>query len=91
MIELDKLAKRGYDGYSGKVMSEKLSNVNPIFIESINQWLSNGQEQDYEILGIRLSDLKKKFALTYPAAILSMDWLIREPENAKRSFERGIK
>ena len=91
MIELDKLAERGYDGYSGKVMSEKLSNVNPMFTEGINQWLANGQEQDYEILGIRLSDLKRKFALTYPAAILSMDWLIREPENAKRSFERGIK
>lgn len=91
MIDIDKLAERGYDGYSGKVMSEKLSNVNPMFSEGINQWLANGWEKDYEILGIKLSDLKKKFALTYPSAILSMDWLIRDPENAKRSFERGIK
>lgn len=91
MINLDKLAERGYEGYSGKVMSEKLTNVNPMFTEGINQWLAFGQEKDYEIMGIRLSDLKKKYALTYPAAILSMDWLIREPIKAQNSFQRGIR
>ena len=29
--------------------------------------------------------------MTYPAALLTIDWLIKEPENAIRSINRGIK
>ena len=91
MIELDKLSERGYSGVAGKLMSDKLSSVNQMFSEGIRKWLDTGNETEYEISGIKLSDLKIKFNLTYPAAILSMDWLLREPENAKQSFLKGIR
>lgn len=91
MIELDKLSERGYSGAAGKMMSDKLSSVNQLFSEGIKKWLDTGDETEYEISGIKLSDLKNKFNLTYPAAILSMDWLLREPENAKHSFLKGIR
>jgi len=29
--------------------------------------------------------------MTYPAALLTMDWLIKEPEQALKSLEKGIK
>jgi len=29
--------------------------------------------------------------MTYPAALLTIDWLIKEPERAMRSINRGIK
>lgn len=91
MIDIKKLAERGYEDIAGKVMSEKLSTVDPMFISAIKQWLDSGSEMDFEISGIKLSELKNKYSLTYAAAILSMDWLLRDPESAKRSFERGIK
>ena len=91
MIDLVKLSERGYSGAAGNMMSDKLSSVNQMFSEGIKKWLNNGEETEYEISGIKLSDLKNKFNLTYPAAILSMDWLLREPENAKQSFLKGIR
>lgn len=27
--------------------------------------------------------------MTYPAALLTIDWLIKEPEKAKKSLEKG--
>lgn len=91
MIHLDKLSERGYSGAAGKMMSDKLSSVNPKFTEGIKKWLDSGEETEYEIYGIKLSELKNKFDLTYAAAILSMDWLLREPEKAKQSFLQGIR
>jgi hypothetical protein len=39
----------------------------------------------------KLSELKLQYKLTYPAALLTMDWLIREPEKALASIKRGIR
>lgn len=91
MIDIDKLSERGYSGASGKVMADKLSVVNPMFSDGINKWLDSGEETDYVIAGVNLKDIKNKFNLTYAAAILSMDWLLREPDKAKQSFEKGIR
>lgn len=91
MVDIQKLAARGYEGAAGKLMAEKLSKVDSRFNEGIQLWLSDGIETDYEIEGIKLSELVSKFSLKYPAAILSLDWLLREPEKAKLSIKRGIR
>ena len=54
-------------------------------------WLVSEEETDYIVEGFKLSELKHKFDLTYPAALLTIDWLIKEPERAIKSINRGIK
>ena len=49
------------------------------------------EESDYHVVGFSLLELKRKFDMTYPAALLTMDWLIKDSENAIRSINRGIK
>lgn len=91
MNDINILNERGYNGPAAALMAEKLSKVDSSLKNGVDLWLATGEEKDIEISGIKLSELKAKFNLTYPAAILSMDWLIREPDNAKKSFARGIK
>ena len=40
---------------------------------------------------ISRNSLRNKFGMTYPAALLTMDWLIKEPEKAIESINRGIR
>lgn len=91
MNDINILNERGYKGPAATLMAEKLSKVDSSLKNGVDLWLVTGEEKDIEISGIKLSELKAKFNLTYPAAILSMDWLIREPDKAKQSFARGIK
>ena len=48
-------------------------------------------KMDDTVEGFKLSELNQKFDMTYPAALLTIDWLIKEPERAMRSINRGIK
>ena len=59
--------------------------------EGFSLWLESEKETDYTIQGIALSELRNKFGMTYPAALLTMDWLIKEPEKAIESINRGIR
>ena len=91
MNDINILNERGYKGSAAKLMAEKLSKVDSSLKTGVDSWYVAGVEKDFEISGIKLSELKSKFNLTYPAAILSMDWLIREPDKAKESFAKGVK
>ena len=59
--------------------------------EALQHWLDQEEETDFQIEGFKLSELKQKFDMTYPAALLTMDWLIKEPELATKSINQGIK
>ena len=85
------LLSNGYNEEQAKIAMEKLYNISSSLTQGLNEWANNGNEMDYTIEGIKLSDLKLQYKLTYPAALLTMDWLIREPEKALASIKRGIR
>lgn len=85
------LVSRGYDEPGARLMAERLSAIDTSLKQLLTEWLDNEAEGDFTVSGISLLELKKQFQMTYPAALLSMDWLIREPEKAKRCIEHGIK
>lgn len=85
------LISRGYNEPSSALLENKLSDIDPSLNGLLENWLINGEERDITISGISLIKLMNKFHMKYPAALLSMDWLIREPEKAKEAIEQGIK
>ena len=80
-----------FDEEQAKIAMEKLYKISSSLTQGLNEWANNGNEMDYTIEGIKLSELKLQYKLTYPAALLTMDWLIREPEKALASIKRGIR
>lgn len=85
------LTERGYTPKQAERVAAELQQIDRCLVNGLQSWLLHGKETDYTIEGITLSVLKQKFEMTYPAALLTMDWIIKEPELAIKSINRGIK
>ena len=85
------LLERGYAGKQVNTVINDLMAMDESLKEGFSLWIESEKETDYTIQGITLSELKNKFGMTYPAALLTIDWLIKEPEKAIESINRGIK
>lgn len=82
---------RGYTAKQAVTVAAELEKIDWQLQKGLQIWLAEEKETDYLIEGVKLSELKRKFGMTYPAALLTMDWLIKEPELAMKSINRGIK
>lgn len=87
----DILAMRGYTAKQAVTVAAELEKIDLQLQKGLQIWLAEEKATDYLIEGVKLSELKRKFGMTYPAALLTMDWLIKEPELAMKSINRGIK
>ena len=87
----DILAMRGYTAKQAVTVAAELEKIDWQLQKGLQIWLAEEKETDYLIEGVKLSELKRKFGMTYPAALLTMDWFIKEPELAMKSINRGIK
>ena len=87
----DILIERGFPEKQAISVASDLQAIDPALQNGLQSWLADQTETDYLIEGFKLSDLKQKFDMTYPAALLTVDWLIKEPELAKKSIQRGIR
>ena len=86
-----KLVSAGYPEAAAKVTAQELSQIDSSLNKALCSWLENGDETDMTIEGFTLSELKAKHKMTYPAALLTMDWLIKEPKVATIAIQKGIK
>ena len=85
------LIERGYPEKQADFVVSNLLEIDQTLQKGLLLWLENLEETDYQIEGFKLSELKQKFNMTYPAALLTIDWLIKEPETAIKGINRGIR
>lgn len=86
------LLERGYDEKSATMVLPDLLNLSEPLKSLLKAWLENEKHQsDYAVAGFSVSELQKERGMNYPAALLTIDWLIKDPENAKRSLTKGIR
>ncbi len=86
------LIERGYPESAAMVTSSNLSKLTGRFLRAIDRWLVDETESDLDSHGYSSKELMARFkGMTYPAAVLTLDWLEREPEKAKRTIEQGIR
>lgn len=58
----------------------------------VTRWLETGEDTDdtmYE--GYSLNSLKELYDMYFTGAVLTLDWLIKEPEEAKKAMRYGIR
>ncbi len=84
----NKLIKQGYDNKPASLVAAEIVNVAPQLQSLVDNWL-NGVESDYSSHGYSIKELMKSRRMTYPAALLTIDWVIKEPANAIASLKRG--
>ena len=56
-----------------------------------DKWLEDADgTEDYEAHGFSLSGMMEKYKMTFPAALLTMDWIIKEPEIAIKAIKASF-
>lgn len=89
IIEL--LNNQGYPAFMLDKTAEKLENLSSILQVPFENWAKCGIEPSFSIKGYSYSLLVVKFNMKPIGAFITLDWLIREPEKALESLNRGIK
>lgn len=90
-IIIKALLEHDYPEKQAQSVANELQNVSSPLMPLLQGWIDNGEEYDYSAEGISILGLKKKFNMTYPAALLSVDWVLKEPETAIKAISRGIR
>lgn len=83
------LIQSGYDAPAAEVVSNEIVLLSEELVPLYEEWANSRTEQDYNAEGLSLLDLKDTFDMTYPAALLTIDWLIKEPEVALKAILSG--
>lgn len=85
------LIDNGYPSHMIEKTVEKIEHFQPKIRESFNNWVADGIEPNIEIQGYSFSQLRRDYGMKAIGAFITLDWLIRDPENATRSLKRGIR
>lgn len=86
------LLERGYDEKSARLVAPELMALNHPLDAYLEKWMQNESDiSDYDAHSYSIKQLMDERNMTYPAALLTMDWLMKEPEAAVASLKRGIK
>lgn len=85
------LVENGYNEKSANLVLNELVQLSAPLNDYLVEWMETGNCKDYTIDGFSVLDFQKNRKMKYPAALLTMDWLIKEPEKAKMSLIRGLR
>lgn len=76
------LIERGYNSKRAELVANELKTIDQKLLEPFNRWLDTGEETDLKVNGISILELMQTYNLKYPAALLSIDWIIKNPKEA---------
>ena len=81
------LCNRNYSDMTAALVAKELMKIEDDLKPLLQSWLQDdSNNQDYFIAGYSISQLQKERGMTYPAAILTIDWLMKDPDKAKVSL-----
>lgn len=88
---INKLVSINYTEGQAQQVADELLSVDSSLSDILSSWVLNSVETDFSAEGFSLLELKEKYQMTYPAALLTIDWLIKEPEIAVGAVLSGVK
>lgn len=86
------LLGRDYDEKSAQLVAVDLIDLSQPLDAYLAKWMQDESDmQDYSLHGYSIKQLMEERNMTYPAALLTLDWVMKEPDAAVASLKRGIK
>ena len=76
------IVNRGYSEKDAELVSTDLEIIDVRLKDALEEWLKTGIENDVCVNGICTKELIEKRKYTYPAALLTLDWIYKEPNIA---------
>lgn len=82
----------GCSDKKAEAIEKRLQKICPELKPVLEEWLESGKEEyDKQYEGFTISSLMKEYGMQFTGALLTIDWLIRDPETAKEAIKEGIK
>lgn len=72
-------------------LASQLEAMDASLVKLLERWVETKEEGDFAAHGYSVKDFVEKWQLTYPAALLTMNWLLKEPEEATVLLKQGIR
>lgn len=83
------LLQRGYNERNAEIASKELMDISEKLTPILEEWLNDENcQKDYSVEGHSIQDFLED-GMKYPAAVLTMDWLIKDPQVALKSLTKG--
>lgn len=84
------LKEEGYPPFMIEKTIEKIHNLSFSVNEVFSKWLEDGRIPKLTIEGYSYSMLLNEYGMKPIGAFLTLDWLVKKPEEAKTALEKGI-
>ena len=84
------LRNQGYSKEGAKSATEKIVLMDNSLKQEFIRWTETGVLPNIEIEGFDFSGLRNSLGLSETATFLMMDWLLRDPEQAKLSMAESL-
>ena len=85
------LKDQGYPEFMRENTYAKIVNFQPEIAGAFEEWMTSGASPTIAIEGFDFNYLVKEMKMKAIGAFITLDWLLREPEQAKRALQQGIK
>lgn len=85
------LIKRGYTQKQALLLSKELKDIDERLKPALDNWMKDETETEFMAEGFTILRLKQQYGMTYPAALLSIDWILKDPDNAVKCIKKGLR
>ena len=72
----------GYSEYEADITANDLLNLQPRFQPALEKWVTSREETVIMLGAISTAKLMHDKKMTYPAALIALDWVVTDPETA---------
>ena len=91
IVLVNYLESHGIDSVYSHEMAQKIEKANKKIYNAVIDYIEKGIEPTISVEGYSCKQLMQQFNMSVIAALLTLDWLLREPELAKQAILDGIK
>ncbi|MBQ5673530.1 MAG: hypothetical protein IIV45_00335 [Lachnospiraceae bacterium] len=85
------LVEEKYPEFMIEKTADKIESFSPVVAKAFCSWCERKEQINLVVEGISFNDLVSKWGMNPVGAFITLDWLILEPEKAKKALNRGIK
>ena len=79
-----------YSDSVADVTADDLLSLSPQLQPALSKWLEKRELTNVEVQGFSIKQLMEQRGYTFPSALISMDWLLTEPDIAKKELTDEI-
>lgn len=85
------LIERGYKESNAKAAAQPLQLLSSPLDAMFYKWIETEETEDFSAHDYSIATFINDWDMKYPAALLTMDWILKEPEAAIRELKKGIR